>query len=97
MKEKVLPHNIDAEKSVLGSMFLSKYALQKGIEALTKDLFYLEANGIIFETIKNLREKLISIDMTTVTEELENQKQLKKIGGILNRNNKLRSNSSKHR
>ena len=82
MKEKVLPHNIDAEKSVLGSMFLSKYALQKGIEALTKDLFYLEANGIIFETIKNLREKLISIDMTTVTEELENQKQLKKIGGI---------------
>ena len=82
MNEKVLPHNIDAEKSVLGSMFLSKYALQKGIEALTKDLFYLEANGIIFETIKNLREKLISIDMTTVTEELENQKQLKEIGGI---------------
>lgn len=82
MNERVLPHNIDAEKSVLGSMFLSKYALQKGIEALTKDLFYLEANGIIFETIKNLREKLISIDMTTVTEELENQKQLKKIGGI---------------
>lgn len=82
MNEKVLPHNIDAEKSVLGSMFLSKYALQKGIEALTKELFYLEANGIIFETIKNLREKLISIDMTTVTEELENQKQLKKIGGI---------------
>ena len=82
MNEKVLPHNIDAEKSVLGSMFLSKYALQKGIEAITKDLFYLEANGIIFETIKNLREKLISIDMTTVTEELENQKQLKKIGGI---------------
>ncbi len=82
MNEKVLPHNIDAEKSVLGSMFLSKYALQKGIEALTKDLFYQEANGIIFETIKNLREKLISIDMTTVTEELENQNQLKKIGGI---------------
>ena len=82
MNEKTLPHNIDAEKSVLGSMFLSKYALQKAIEALSKDLFYLEANGIIFETIKNLREKLISIDMTTVTEELKNQKQLKKIGGI---------------
>jgi len=82
MNEKVLPHNIDAEKSVLGSMFLSKYAQQKGIESLTKDLFYLEANGIIFETIKTLREKLISIDMTTVTEELENKKQLKQIGGV---------------
>ncbi len=40
MQEKILPHNIDAEKSVLGSMFLSKYALQKCVESLTSDLFY---------------------------------------------------------
>ena len=82
MSEKILPHNVDAEKSALGSMFLSKYALQKAIESLSKELFYLEANGIIFDAIKKLREKMISIDMTTVTEELENQKQLKKIGVI---------------
>lgn len=80
--EKTMPHNIDAEKSVLGSMFLSKYATQKAIESLNKDLFYLEANGKIFEAIKTLKEKLISIDMTTVTEELENKKQLKQIGGV---------------
>ena len=82
MNEKTMPHNIDAEKSVLGSMFLSKYAQQKALESLSKELFYLEANAIIFETIKTLREKLISIDMTTVTEELENKKQLKIVGGI---------------
>ena len=70
MKEKVLPHNIDAEKSVLGSMFLSKYAQQKALESLSKDLFYLDANAKIFEAIKELKEKLISIDLTTVTEEL---------------------------
>ena len=80
--EKTMPHNIDAEKSVLGSMFLSKYATQKALESLSKDLFYLDANQKIFEAIKTLREKLISIDMTTVTEELENKKQLKQIGGI---------------
>jgi len=80
--EKTMPHNIDAEKSVLGSMFLSKYATQKALESLNKDLFYLDANQKIFEAIKALREKLISIDMTTVTEELENKKQLKQIGGI---------------
>ncbi len=80
--EKTMPHNIDAEKSVLGSMFLSKYATQKALESLNKDLFYLDANQKIFEAIKTLREKLISIDMTTVTEELENKKQLKQIGGI---------------
>lgn len=80
--EKTMPHNIDAEKSVLGSMFLSKYATQKALESLNKDLFYLDANQKIFEAIKTLREKLVSIDMTTVTEELENKKQLKQIGGI---------------
>ncbi len=82
MNEKTMPHNIDAEKSVLGSMFLSKYAVQKALESLSKDLFYLDSHSKIFEAIKTLREKNISIDMTTVTEELENKKQLKQIGGI---------------
>ena len=82
MKEKTMPHNIDAEKSVLGSMFLSKYAIQKSLESLNKELFYLDSHAKIFEAIKTLREKDISIDMTTVTEELENKKQLKQIGGI---------------
>lgn len=82
MNEKTMPHNIDAEKSVLGSMFLSKYALQKALESLTKELFYLDSHSKIFESIKELREKNISIDMTTVTEELENKKLLKQIGGV---------------
>jgi replicative DNA helicase len=82
MNEKTMPHNIDAEKSVLGSMFLSKYAQQKALESLNKELFYLDANAKIFEAIKNLKERLISIDLTTVTEELENKKQLKQVGGI---------------
>ena len=37
MAEKVMPHNIDAEQAVLGSMFLSKYAAQKCIENLTEE------------------------------------------------------------
>ena len=82
MNEKTMPHNIDAEKSVLGSMFLSKYAIQKALESLNKELFYLDSHAKIFEAIKTLREKDISIDMTTVTEELENKKQLKQVGGI---------------
>ena len=82
MNEKTMPHNIDAEKSVLGSMFLSKYATQKALESLSKELFYLESNAKIFEAIKTLKEKSISIDMTTVTEELESKKQLKQIGGV---------------
>ena len=36
MKEKIIPHSIEAEQAVLGSMFLTKYALQKGIESLNE-------------------------------------------------------------
>lgn len=82
MNEKTMPHNIDAEKSVLGSMFLSKYAQQKALESLNKELFFLDANKKIFEVINTLSEKGIPIDITTVTEELENKKQLKQIGGV---------------
>ena len=77
-----MPHNLEAEQSVLGSMFLSKYAVQKAMESLTKDVFYLEANGIIFEAISNLVEKGTPIDITTVTAELDNKKVLKQVGDV---------------
>ena len=45
---KVLPNNLEAEESVLGSCFLSKYALQKASESLTAESFYNEKNAKIF-------------------------------------------------
>lgn len=82
MQEKKMPNNLDAEQSVLGSMFLSKYALQKAMETLNKDLFYSEANGKIFETMSNLAEQNIPIDATTVTAELDKKKILSQVGGV---------------
>ena len=82
MQEKILPHNIDAEKSVLGSMFLSKYALQKCVESLTSDLFYLDAHGKIFMVISELAEKGTPIDITTVTAALDEKKLLNSVGGV---------------
>lgn len=82
MQEKKLPSNLEAEQSVLGSMFLSKYALQKAMETLNKDLFYSESNGKIFEIITNLAEQNIPIDATTVTAELDNKKVLSQVGGV---------------
>ena len=37
---KVLPHNLEAEQAVLGSCFLSKYAMQKAAENLIPESFY---------------------------------------------------------
>ena len=48
MPTKVLPHNLEAEQAVLGSCFLSKYAIQKAAERLMPESFYSEKNGKIF-------------------------------------------------
>ena len=82
MNEKIMPNNIDAEQAVLGSMFLSKYALEKVLEEMTKERFYLASHGKIFEVIKYLAEKGNPIDITTVTAELDKRKELGTVGGV---------------
>ncbi len=80
--EKIIPHNLVAEQSVLGAMFLSKYALQKCVEGLTSDQFYSDIHSKIFQVISSLAENGSPIDITTVTAELDKRKELKQIGGV---------------
>ncbi|MBP3765824.1 MAG: replicative DNA helicase [Bacilli bacterium] len=82
MKDKKIPQNIEAEQAVLASMFLSKYALEKCVDELSKDLFYLDNHGILFDVLKELHESNRAIDITTVTDTLEKKDLLTKIGGV---------------
>lgn len=77
-----IPHNIDAEQSVLGAMFLTKKALQKALELLDGSEFYSDNHSKIFECIKNVDAKGSIVDITTVAEELNNKNWLKQIGDI---------------
>lgn len=79
---KEVPQNIEAERSVLGSMFLSKYAIQKATDSLSANNFYLEKNGKIFDVLKEMYNNHIAIDITTLSNELKNKNLLKEIGGI---------------
>ena len=80
--EKTIPHSIEAEQAVLGSMFLTKYALQKAVESLNEKLFYLDSHGKIFSAISELQEVNKPIDIMTVSEELKKRNWLNSIGGI---------------
>ena len=82
MNNRVIPHNINAEQSVLGSMFLTKKALEKGMEVLTDDIFYLDSHSKIFAAMKEVNNKGFSVDLTTVVDELNNKKWLNQIGGV---------------
>ena len=73
MALKSLPNNLEAEESVLGACFLSKYALQKACESLSEESFYSEKNAKIFASLSSLMDKKIPIDLTTVTSDLKNK------------------------
>ena len=82
MPTRVLPNNIEAEESVLGACFLSKYALQKASETLTPETFYNEKNGKIFSAMISLVEEKTPIDITTVTSYLKKKSELNEVGGV---------------
>lgn len=82
MAVKEIPNNPEAEQAVIGSMFLEKNALQKACEVLNQDAFYFNNNAKIFGTIKDMAEKKVPIDLTTVTTELKNRNILNEVGGV---------------
>lgn len=82
MNNNGLPHNIEAEKALIGSVFLSQNALQKACEEVSKEAFYLDSHSKIFEVIQDLYQNKKPIDATTVTSEIINKGYLNQIGGV---------------
>ncbi|MBO5182839.1 MAG: replicative DNA helicase [Bacilli bacterium] len=82
MDKRNMPYSLEAEQSVLGSAFLSKYALQKLCDELSRDDFYLESHMKIYDVLSELNEEGKPIDITIVTDKLEKNKTLSSIGNI---------------
>lgn len=82
MVNKVMPNNLEAEESVLGACFLSKYALQKATENLLPESFYNEKNAKIFSSMIALQEEKTPIDLTTITSYLKKKNELNEVGGV---------------
>lgn len=77
-----IPKNIEAEKCLLGSMFWSKDALQKGCEEASRDIFYLESHVKIFDAIKDLYLNNTAVDITSLTAYLININKINDVGGV---------------
>lgn len=82
LQNRQMPHNIEAEQSVIGSMFITRAAIEKVLEVLTSEDFYLEQHQKLFDVIVSLVTESIPIDITTVTNQLNNQNLLNAVGGI---------------
>lgn len=77
------PNALDLEDNVLGAILTDKECLAIAIQEIaSSDLFYSEANRIIFECAKSLFDKSKPVDVLTVTNELRIVGKLESIGGI---------------
>ena len=81
MEGRVPPHNIDAEVATLGSVLLDPPALTRVVDYVRPEDFYRQANGRIFEAILKLWDRGESIDLITLTNELQTEGQLERAGG----------------
>ncbi len=80
--ERTLPHNIDAEKSILGAILVNNENYYRVLENLKPEDFYLDAHRVIYRKMVELIEKSKAIDLITVQEELVRSSQLEAAGGI---------------
>ena len=63
---RIMPHSIEAEQSVLGSMLMNQAAIQTASDMLTEADFYSRQNGIIFAAIVELFVKNTPVDPVTL-------------------------------
>jgi replicative DNA helicase len=79
--EKIPPQNLDAEKSLLGSILIDKDAMIKIADMVESSDFYKNSHRSIFESMVSLYSKNEPIDLLTLSAKLEEKGHLESIGG----------------
>lgn len=80
--DKTLPHNLEAERALLGSILLDNSVLNLALETLKTTDFYSEAHRLTFQKMVELSEKTRAAEVVTLAEELAKEGLLEKAGGI---------------
>ncbi|HBK35237.1 MAG: Replicative DNA helicase [Candidatus Uhrbacteria bacterium GW2011_GWE2_40_58] len=79
--ERIPPHNLEAEQSLIGSLLIDKDSLVSVADRLSPDDFYRDSHRLLFDTILELFERHEPIDILALGNRLEERGILQKIGG----------------
>ncbi len=79
--DQSLPHNVDAERSVLGAILVDNATTTVAVPILKKEDFYLESHRRIYDHMLVLMEANRAIDLVTLAEELARKGELESVGG----------------
>lgn len=80
--EKITPHNLEAEQSVIGSVFVDQGVMKIIVDKLSVDDFFHYRHKVIFTAMQELYEENIEIDYTTLANKLETKGLLLEAGGL---------------
>jgi replicative DNA helicase len=80
--DRLPPHNIEAEQSVIGSLLIDRDAIIRVAAMLKADDFYHGANGTIYQAILDLYNRREPTDFVTLTDELQRRERLDQVGGV---------------
>ena len=76
-----MPQNVDAERSILGAILLDNHAFNEAAEHLKPEDFSLDSHRRIYSRMMDLSESSRPIDVITLPEELDQNKDLDAVGG----------------
>jgi replicative DNA helicase len=79
--ERTLPHNLEAERSVLGAILVHNDAFNLAAQVIDSRDFYRDAHRRIFDKMVQLNERNQAIDFITLKEELARAGELDEVGG----------------
>lgn len=76
------PHNLDAERGLIGSILRERAALGRIAELISAESFYLDANQMIYRMMVELDQSGKPPDLVAVAELLASRKQAENVGGM---------------
>lgn len=69
--KKIMPHNLEAERSVIGAILMDNELIAPATEILSGEDFYAKQNGLVFDAMKELYFERRPIDAITLTDKLK--------------------------
>ncbi len=80
--EMVMPYSLEAESTVLGGIINNSEKLNEVEDILNQSDFYMEKHQLIYSTMRELINRGVSIDLVTLSNELNTNKKINKCGGM---------------
>ena len=81
MADRTAPHNLEAEKCVLGAILIDNPSFNQASEVIDAGDFFRDAHRRIFEKMVGLSERSEPIDPVTLKDELTRTGELEEVGG----------------